>query len=51
MKNQYNTNKSGLKKKIDDTEKKKPDTSGLVKKQIIMLRPLRLKVKYLILLA
>ena len=31
-KTQYNNNKSGLEKKIDDAEKKVPDTSGLVNK-------------------
>ena len=32
MKTQYNTDKSGLEKKIDNASKKIPDTSGLVKK-------------------
>ena len=50
LKTQYNTGKSGLRKKFDDTNKKISDASGLVKKQIIMLRSLRLKVKYLVLL-
>ena len=31
LKIQYNTDKSGLEKKIDDAGKKIPDTSGLVK--------------------
>ena len=42
---QYNTNKPGLRTKIDNTDKKVPDISGLVKEQILMLRYLRLKVK------
>ena len=40
LKTQYNTDKSGLENKIDVADK-----------QIIMLRSLRLKVKYLVLLA
>ena len=40
LKAKYNTDKSSLEKKIDDAEKK-----------IIMLRSLRLKLKYLVLLA
>ena len=32
LKNQYNTIKSGLKKKTDENDKKIPDTNGLVKK-------------------
>ena len=47
----HDTDKSGWENKIDDTDKKIPDTSGIVKKQFTMLRSLRLKVKYLILLA
>ena len=31
LKTQYNTDKSGLEKKIDDADKKISDTSGLVK--------------------
>ena len=34
LKTKYNTDKSDLKKKISDAEKKFPNTSGLVKKQI-----------------
>ena len=42
LKTQYNTEKAGLEKEISDT-------SGLVKReQIMMLRKLRLKVKYLL---
>ena len=45
-KTQYNTDKSDLETKINDAEKRIPDTSGLVKeKQTIMQRSLRLKVK------
>ena len=51
LKTQYNTDKSVLEKKIDDVDKKIPDTNGLVQKQIIMPRSLRLNVKYLVLLA
>ena len=51
LKTQYNTDKSVLEKKIDDADKKIPDTNGLVQKQIIMPRSLRLNVKYLALLA
>ena len=47
----YNTDISSLGNKIDDAGKIMPDTSELVKKQIIMFRSLRLKVKYLVLLA
>ena len=32
LKTQYNTDKPGLEKKINDADKKIPDTSGLVKK-------------------
>ena len=38
LKTKYNTDKSNLEKKIIDAEKKTPDTSGLVKKQIIVLK-------------
>ena len=51
LKTQYNTNKSSLEKEVYDTDKKIPDTSGLVKKKIIVLGSLRLKVKYLVLMA
>ena len=37
LKTKYHTDKSDLEKKINDEDKKIPDTSGLVKKQIIML--------------
>ena len=50
MKTQRNADKSNLEKKTDDTDKKIHDTSGLVKKQILILISLRLKVKNLILL-
>ena len=48
---QCNANKSGLEKKIDDPSRKIPNTSWVVKKQIITLRSLRLKLKYLVSLA
>ena len=51
LKTQYNSDKSGFQKKIDDAFKKIPDASGFGKKNIIILRSLRLKVKYLVLLA
>ena len=42
LKTKYDTDKSDLEKKINDAEKKIPDTSGLVKKkQIIMLKLVR----------
>ena len=34
MKTQYNTDKSGAEKKIDDTDKKIPDISGLTEKVV-----------------
>ena len=37
LKNKYDTDKSNLEKKISDADNKIPSTSGLVKKQIIML--------------
>ena len=37
LKTQYNTDKLGSENKIVDADKKTPDTSGLVKKQVIML--------------
>ena len=44
LKTQYNTDKSGLKKKIDNASKKISDTSELIKKkQTIILKSLRLK--------
>ena len=52
FKTQYNTDKSGLEKKINDAGKKNPNISGLVKKKrFVMLRSLKLKLKYLVLLA
>ena len=51
LRTQQNIDKSGLEKKINDTDKETPNTSRLVKKQIIMLRSRRLKVKYPVLLA
>ena len=45
LKTQYNTDKSGLEKKMNDAEKKTPDTSRTVKKQTIILKQLRLKIK------
>ena len=41
LKTKYNTNKSDLEKKIIDADKTIPDASGLVKKQIIMLKLLK----------
>ena len=38
LKTQYDTERSDLEKKISDVDKKIDDTSGLVKKQIIMLK-------------
>ena len=38
LKTQYDTEKSDLEKKISDADKKIHDTSGLAKKQIIMLK-------------
>ena len=37
LKTTYDTDKSYLEKKISDADKKIPDTSGLVKKQILVL--------------
>ena len=51
LKAQYNTYKSGLKNKINNAGKKIPATSQLVEKRYTMLRSLRLKLKYLVLLA
>ena len=47
---QQSTDKSHLKKKTDDDSKKITDASGIVKKkkQIIILKSLRLKVKYFV---
>ena len=49
LKTKYDTNKSDLEKKIDDADKKTPDTSGLVKKQIAILKLVKQKVRYLVL--
>ena len=46
LKTQYNTNKSGLEKEIDDV-----DANKLLRKHIIILRSMRLKVKFLVLRA
>ena len=40
LKNKYNTDKANLERKISDADKKIPDTSGFVKK-IIMLKLLK----------
>ena len=51
VKTKYDTDKSSLEKKINDADKNIPSTSGLVKKkQIIMLKLLKQKVKYLVFL-
>ena len=50
LKTQYNTGKLDLKKKKYDDDNKIPDVRGVVKKQTIVLRLLKLKVKYLLLL-
>ena len=49
LKTKYDTDKSNLEKKIRDAGKEVTDTSGLVKKQIIVLKLLKQKVKYLVL--
>ena len=41
LKTKYDTEKSGLEKKISDADKKIPDTNGFLKKQVIMLKLLR----------
>ena len=51
LKTKYDTDKSDLVKKISDADKKIPDTSKLVKKQIIMLKLVKQKIKYLVLAA
>ena len=48
LKIQCNTNKSVQKNKIDGASKKIIYTSGLVKKQTIILRSLKLKLNYLV---
>ena len=49
LKTKYDTDKSNLEKKISDAGKEVTDTSGLVKKQIIVLKLLKQKTKYLVL--
>ena len=49
LKTKCNTDKSDLEKKISDADKKIPDISRPVKKQTIMLKLLKEKVKYLVL--
>ena len=51
LKMQYNTDKSGIKKQIDDADKKIRDAHALAEKQIIIQRSLELKVNFLVLLA
>ena len=51
LKTKYDTDKSDLVKKISDADKKISDTSKLVKKQIIMLKLVKQKIKYLVLAA
>ena len=41
LKTTYDTDKSDLEKKISDADKKVPDVSGLVKKQISILKLLK----------
>ena len=41
LKTKYDTDKSDLEKKISDAEKKIPNTSSVVKKQIMVLKLLR----------
>ena len=48
LKTQYNTDEGGLEKKVGYADKKISDTSGLVKKQIFIIRLLILEVKYLL---
>ena len=50
LKAQYNTDKSGFEKKLMTLARKYLLLVELFKKQIIILRSLRLKVKYLLLL-
>ena len=52
LKTKYDTDKSDLEKEISDANKQIPDTNSLVKKkkQIKMLKLMKQKVKYLILL-
>ena len=48
IKTECNTDKSVLKNKIDGASKKIPYISGLIKKQTIMLKSLKLKLNYLV---
>ena len=48
LKAHCNTNKSGLKNKINDVDKRILDISGLIQNQIMMQRLLRLKAIYLV---
>ena len=50
LKTPYSIDKSGLEKKIDNTDKKILIPVDLLEKQVITLKLLRFKVKYLILL-
>ena len=49
LKTKYQTNKSNLEKIISYADKTIPDTSGIVQKQILMLKLVKNKTKYLIL--
>ena len=44
------TDKSDLEKQINDTDQKIPHSSGLIEKHIIMLKLLKQKVKYWVLM-
>ena len=50
LKTKYDADKSDLEKKTSDAEKKIIDTNNFVKKQNSMLKLVKLKLKYLILL-
>ena len=45
LKSKYDTDKSGLEKRISAVDKKTADVSGLIKKQILMLKLLKWRVK------
>ena len=49
LETKYNTDKSDFEKKISNADKKIPDTSVLNKINLIMLKLLKKKVKYLVL--
>ena len=49
LETKYNTDKSDFEKKIGNADKKIPDTSVLNKINLIMLKLLKKKVKYLVL--